>query len=260
MTDPRARRLAAVRAKIAALEGAGSARRGTLPFGAPEIDDCFPEGGLPLGRWHEIAGEGMDAEVSAAPAAFAALLAAPLLRRGHGVWILRRDDLYAPGLAGLGLAAERMIAVSVRDTTEALGVMEEALCAAGVSVVIAEAETVDLAVGRRLQLACERGGATGFVLRRTPYGGGSSRPQKAAAAATRWRVRAAPSAPAPLGLGSPRWEVSLERCRGGRTGAWLLEASRIFTWEARDDAHPLRLVAGLGARELAPAPSIRRSA
>ena len=48
------------------------------------------------------------------------------------------------------------------------------------------------------------------------------------AAATRWRIASAPSEPAAgeLGLGAPRWRVTLERCRGGRTGAWILEAWR----------------------------------
>ena len=202
-------------------------------------------------------------ETSAAPAAFAALMAAPLARLGEAVWVLRRDDLWAPGLAGLGFPPERLIQVCARDEAEALAVMEDALSTVGVSAVFGEVEAVDLTAGRRLQLACEARGATGFVLKRRPFGGTGKREPAGSAAATRWRISSAPSEPpaGEFGLGAPRFRVALERCRGGRTGAWILEAQEAFSWEAGDVAHPLRLVAELGDRELAPAqPAHRRAA
>jgi protein ImuA len=203
----------------------------------------------------------MEAETGAAPAAFAALAAAPLTRRGEAVWILRRDDLWAPGLAGLGFPPEKLICVCARDDADALAVMEDALGAVGVACVVAEVEDVDLTAGRRLQLACERRGTTGFVVRRRPFGGQARREAAGSAAATRWRVASAPSEAVEFGLGAPRFRVSLERCRGGRTGAWILEAEKAYLWEAGDVAHPLRLVAPVGDRELAPAqPAERRRA
>lgn len=252
----------ALRAKIAAIEAGGRGASGVLAFGAPQVDGALPGGGLPLGRWHEVVGEGLEAETAAAPAAFAALMAAPLARRGEAVWVLRRDDLYAPGLVGLGFPTERLIQVCARDEVEALSVMEDALATVGIGAVFAEVDDVDLVAGRRLQLACERRGTTGFVIRRRPYGGGAGR-ATGSAAATRWRVAAEPSAPAPFGLGAPRWRAALERCRGGRTGAWILEASAAFdplTAGDADGAHPLRLVAELGDRQLAPAQPLRLTA
>jgi len=266
MSDPR--RLAAVRAKVSALETGGRPDCGRLGLGAPAVDAALG-GGLPLGRWHEIGGEGMEAETSAAPAAFTALLAAPLARRGWAVWVLRRDDLWAPGLEGLGFPPERLIQVCARDEAEALGVMEDALSTAGVAAVVGEVEAVDLTAGRRLQLACEKRGATGFVIRRRPFGGpslpkGAPREAPGSAAATRWRVASAPSEPpaGEFGLGAPRFAVALERCRGGRPGAWLFEAKSAFSQsgETWNGTHPLRLVADLGDRQLAPAPSVRRVA
>lgn len=264
MSDFRGKRLAALQAKIAALETGGRTGFGVLPFGAPAIDACLPGGGLPMGRWHEVGGEGLEAETGAAPAAFTALLAAPLARRGEAVWVVRRDDLWAPGLVGLGFPAERLIQVCARDEAEALAVMEDALATPGVACVVGEVEAVDLTAGRRLQLACERRGTTGFVIRRRPFGGTARREAAGSASATRWRVLSAPSEPPAheFGLGAPRFRVALERCRGGRTGAWILEAAGAYSQdtlygETADGAHPLRLVAGLGDRELAPANDLR---
>ncbi len=247
--------LAAIRAKIAALETGARADRGSLPFGDPRIDAHLPGGGLPLGRWHELAGEGLETETAAAPSAFAALMAAPLACRGEAVWVMRRDDLWAPGLSGLGFPAQRLIQVCARDEAEAFSVMEDALGAVGVAAVLGEVEEIDLTAGRRLQLACEKRGATAFVLRRRPYGGRPRREPAGSAAATRWRIASAPSEPGPneFGLGAPRWRAVLERCRGGRGGQWLFEAETAYSMEAGDGAHPLRLVAQLADRQLAPA-------
>src|SRR5690606_12695005 len=149
--------------------------------------------------------------------------------------------------------------VCVRDEAEALAAMEDALAAAGVSVALAEVEAVDLTAGRRLQLACEKRGGTGFVLRRRPYGGMPAAQASGTAAATRWRIASEPSerpdrrGPRDLRLGAPRWRVVLERCRGGRPGEFILEAQNAFTPESQngetpDGTHPLRLVAQLGDR------------
>jgi protein ImuA len=255
MSDFRARGLATLRAKIAAIEAGGRADSAFLPFGDQRIDARLPGGGLPLGRWHEVGGAGMEAETAAAPAAFTALMAAPLARRGEVVWVLRRDDLWAPGLLGLGFPPERLIQVCARDEAEALSVMEDALSTIGVAAVVGEVEAADLTAGRRLQLACEKRSATGFLIRRRPYGGQAKREATGSAAATRWRITSAPSEPpaGEFGLGAPRFEVELERCRGGRTGAWLFEAAQAYSLETPDVAHPLRLVAELGDRQLAPA-------
>jgi protein ImuA len=259
---PRGGRLQAVRAKIAAIEAGVRAESGALPFGDARIDGCLPGGGLPLGRWHEVCGEGMETETAAAPTAFTALMAAPLAARGEVVWVLRRDDLWAPGLVGLGFPPERLIQVCARDEAEALSVMEDALATVGVAAVVGEVEAADLTAGRRLQLACEKRAATGFLIRRRPYGGTAKREAAGSAAATRWRVASASSEPpaGEFGLGAPRFAATLERCRGGRTGAWLLEAVDAYSWEKTDVAHPLRLVADLGDRQLAPAQPLRHVA
>jgi protein ImuA len=238
-------RLEVLRAQLAVLEAGRRTSGEALAFGDPRIDQALPGGGLRLGCWHEAAGEGLDLETAAAAAAFVAALAAPLAARGAVVWVMRRDDLFAPGLAGLGFPAERLIQVVVRDDAEVLAALEDALAAPGVAAAVGEVEAVGLTAGRRLQLACEAHSGAGFIVRRRPFGGAVRVLPPGSAAATRWRITPAPSEPTPgePGLGPPRWAVRLERSRGGRTGMWLMEKS--------DGAFPLRVVADLGDRELA---------
>jgi protein ImuA len=242
--------LPALRAQIAAMQAGTRTPSGVLPFGDPRIDDCFPAGGLQRGGWHEVGGAGLEDETSAAPAVFSALLLRPLASSGAVVWVMRRDDLHTPGLAGLGFPTGRLIQVKARDEAEVLAVLEDALATVGVVAAVGEAETPDLKAGRRLQLACERRGALGILLRRRPYGGpaGKAREVSGSAAQTRWRVVAAPSQPPPgePGLGLPRWRVELERCRGGRPGAWILEQS-----EVAHGPHPFRLVSKLADHDVA---------
>lgn len=262
MSDFRASRIDAMRARIAAIEAGGRRASESLPFGDSRIDRHLPGGGLPLGRWHEITGPGLEVETAAAPAVFTALMAAPLAARGEVVWVLRRDDLWAPGLAGLGFPTGRLIQVCAQGEAESLSVMEDALATVGVAAVVGEVEAVDLTAGRRLQLACEKRGSTGFLIRRRPFGGQARRETGGSAAATRWHVGSAPSEPpvGDFGLGAPRFTVTLDRCRGGRTGAWLLEAAYAYDLEDCHGTHPLRLVAELGDRQLAPATPLRATA
>lgn len=257
MAGSREARLAALRGRIAAIEAGTRTPTPVLPFGDPTIDGCFPGGGLPLGGWHEVTGAGLEDETGAAPAAFVGLLLRPLVKTGVVVWIARRNDLFAPGLAGLGFPAGRLIQVRTRDEAETLSVLEDALSTQGVAAAVGEAEAPDLTAGRRLQLACEKRGGFGVLLHRRPYGGraGAVRTVSGSASFSRWKVASAPSAVPPddIGLGPPRWRVELERCRGGRPGSWILEQS-----EAGHGPHPFRLVSQLADHDVAPAePGLR---
>lgn len=239
-----------------ALAAACEPPRERLLFNDADVDGCLG-GGLVLGRWHEIGGEGLEGETAAAPGAFSALIVGAIVRRadaagGVAAWIGRRDDLHGPGLVQLGVPIERLILIKAPDETGVLAAMEEAARAAGVVAVVGEVAGVDLVAGRRLQLACETGGATVLLVRRRPFGGPSrNAAAKSGGAASRWRIAGAPSETffGEPGLGPPRWRVALERCRGGRPGAWIMEKS--------DAAFPLRVVARLGDRDLEAAPSFR---
>lgn len=213
-----------LRIAIARIERGGPAANGeTLPFGIPAIDAVLPGGGLATAALHEVVGTGIDAEFAAAPALFAAGLLAR--RPGPVLWILQSQDLFAPALAAVGLHPDRVIYAEVGggNGAEALLVMEEGLRHPGLAGVVAEVSArVTLSASRRLHLAAQAGGAMALMLRRRTQAEG------AIAAVTRWRIAPMPSQPlmsgAIPGLGPMRWRLELTRCRGGRTGNWIVEA------------------------------------
>jgi protein ImuA len=257
--------LGALRARVAAIETASARPGRVLPIGDARVDGRLPGGGLQRGRWHELTGAGLEGETAAAMAGFAARLAVGLATvwggasgsgRGETVWIARRDDLYPPGALSLGLDSDRLLRVAVKRDADALAAAEDALRTPGVVTVAAEVEVLDLTAGRRLQLACEKTGATGLILRRrAALKAGDGARDGAGAAASRWRIATAPSETEQAGfsgLGPPRWRLALERCRGGRTGVWIVECG--------DGPIPVRVVAQLGDHDLATTPSRRLAA
>ena len=216
--DPR---LTDLRAEIGRLErGRGAVLPPVLPLGIAALDGHLPFRGLPLKRLHEVAAAG-ERDAGAALGFLLALLDRVMRAEpGPVLWCGRRPDLYAPALAALGFDPARLIVVRARTETDRLWAFEEGLRTRGLAVAVAELEKpLDLAGSRRLQLAAEKG-ATGFALR---LDGGEA---AASAVETRWRIAAAPSLPPAedlSGVGDPRWQVTLERCRGGRPGHWLME-------------------------------------
>lgn len=201
----------ALRARIWALERSSAEPARTLSV-AEAIDAALPWGGLPLACLHEIVA------ADGAGIGFAAVLLGRLAAHGPVLWCRPRhagETPYPPGLEAFGLAGEALLVVNGRDRTELLWAMEEGLRCPRVGAVVAEVDRLDLTAGRRLQLAAEAGGVTGFLL--LPRA-------NAAAGTTRWCVSAAPSADTPWqGLGDARWRVALERCRGGVPRAWTAE-------------------------------------
>ena len=95
-------KIAALRAKVAAIESGGQADAGVLPFGDVGLDDRLPGGGLPLGRWHEIVSPGLE---TAAPVEQSA--AGPLSQREREILILVAEGLSGPMIADrLGLKSK----------------------------------------------------------------------------------------------------------------------------------------------------------
>lgn len=212
-----------LRARIDRIQGGRRRAKLALAFGIDPLDERLPEGGLSRGVTHEIAGGGQNAGDGPAAALFAAGIAART--RGKVLWCLSRPDLFAPALAQVGLAPDRVIYVEAKDEKTVLACMEEGLAHGGPVVVVGEVARLSMTASRRLNLAAEKTGCLAILLRRW------SRPNEAAdvgrptAAATRWRISASSAAPLPVpGIGRARWRVELIRCRGGTTADLELEA------------------------------------
>ena len=203
-----------------------AARTQSLPLGIEAIDQALPTGGIRLGALHEAASAGPDTEHAAAATLFAAGILARL--EGPVLWVLRQADLFAPGLAGVGLQPDRIVFAEAGK--HVLPVMEEGLRHAGLAAVVAEhTGRLSLVASRRLQLAAEQAGILAILIRRSPSFDDPAL-NEPTAAVTRWRIAALPSPPAlphapdTPGLGRARWKLDLTRCRGGEPGSWIVEA------------------------------------
>jgi protein ImuA len=206
--------LAALRARVSRLEGAGRVQPdlATIPVceGLP-----LPGRGLARAAVHEVLAD--------SPGCGTAFCAVLLARTGGTVlWIASgRNSLLAwpPGLARCGLDPANLVIVRAERWQDALWAMEEALrCPAVTGAILASDGRLDLTATRRLQLAAEAGGALGLLLRP------DAAKAEPSAAATRWRVA---SLGAGRGLEDPRWRLELLRVRGARPdGPWAV------TWRA----------------------------
>ena len=253
----RAERLAALRRAVARLEsGSPDAAPAHLSLGLPEIHRHLPGPGLSLGALHEV----LAASHGDRPAAFGfvAALAARTLgaRRGAAVLVATRRSLadfgqvHGAGLRALGVDPGRLLLVETRNDTDALWAMEEALKPDAAPAVVAGAieGRLDLTMSRRLNLAAATSG-TPLLLLRSPAAAGTS------AAATRWRVAAAPAGRDRFGaFAGACWSVALERCRNGRGGQWLIGwdhvADRFHLAEVVADRAPAEGASSKGAGRL----------
>jgi protein ImuA len=218
----RSERLQALIAEVQAIAPVCRADVPSLPFGIAALDSKLASGGLASAALHEIAGETASLGDDAAATLFVAGIAARA-SQGDVLWIMDRPDLFAPGLAGAGIPASRLIQVEAGKDADALAVMEEALRHGALSAVVCEVARIGMTATRRLQLAAEEGGTMALVLRRWRRAAEDPLAQPSSAL-TRWRIACAPSEPLPVpGVGRARWQVSLVRQRGGDPQSWLLE-------------------------------------
>ena len=145
-----------LREQIQRLEGAPLRAWTVLPFGVEAIDARLPGGGLALGALHDVAGDGN--------AAFAAGIAAQT--KGNVLWCITRQDLFAPALAQVGLAADRVIYVDACDEKSVLACFEERVRHGGLGAVVAEVARLSMTSSRKLSLAAEASDSITIAVRR----------------------------------------------------------------------------------------------
>jgi protein ImuA len=223
MSAARELALADLRERIATLEGGVAKRKSCLPFGVREIDSVLPGGGLSHGALHEFAGGGSGTVDGAAAALFVAGIAART--KGKVVWCLTRPDLFFPALAQAGLHPNRVIFVEADKEEDVLASMEEALGYGGLGAVVGELVRLPMTASRRLQLAAEKTGTMGIVVRRWRRQTEANDFGQPTASMTRWRVSVLPSEELPVpGVGRARWLLELMRSRAGECAEFCVGA------------------------------------
>ncbi len=247
-------RITALRQAVAKLETAApGAKPQHLSLGVPEVQAHLPGPGLACGVLHEVAAGSHGDRPAAFGFLFALTAAALRSRPGPAVLVATRRalaDFGRPcghGLAQLGLDVGRLLIVETSTDKDALWTIEDTLRSEARPAMVAGAISgnLDLTTSRRLNLAAAAH-ATPLVLLRTPVAAGTS------AAATRWRIAAAPAARDRFGaFAGPRWRVALERCRNGRPGHWLIEWNHV--------AHCFSLVEGVADRAPVARAGLRRA-
>jgi protein ImuA len=143
------------------------------------------------------------------------------------------------GLRALGLDPARLILVETAHHKDTLWAVDEALRSDAPGAVAAMIDKLDLKLSQRLHLAAQEAGVALFLLRpAVPSPVGREWRGEASAAATRWRIGAAPAARDRFGMfARPRWHLKLERVRNGRPGEWTVEYDHV--------AHRFSLAAAL---------------
>ncbi len=248
----RIHRLAALRQVLAKLEkGREHGRPELLSLAVPYLRDHLPKPGLACGVLHEVVATAHGDKPTALGFVLALMASALTLRPGPAVVVISRRALvdfgrpYGHGLRQLGIDTQRVVLVETRTEKDALWALEEALRSEARPAAVAGVTGggLDLTTSRRLNLAAAAFGTPLLLLR----AGGLGAPT---AAATRWRIGAAPAVRDRFGaLVRWQWHAALERCRNGRPGQWLIEwnhvAHRFGLAEGVADSTP---AAGAGLR------------
>jgi protein ImuA len=199
-----------LRERLDCLEGTARRFSRTIPI-AGAIDRWMPHGGLPAGCIHEVKGASLANALG-----FSALLAARAAGdQGNIVYISPDRSLHPLGLLPYGVRLDQLLLVHTRRAQDLAWAVMESLRCPQVSAVLTVWSGVDLTDSRRLQLAAEGSGATGFLL-----GNAASAP--IAAPITRWKV-SSHAGQRGQRFDEPAWKLDLLYCRGGRPGSWTIE-------------------------------------
>src|SRR5688572_6703205 len=163
------------------------------------------------------------------------------------IWSDPRGEIYPPALAALGFDLAQTYLLRTNSDEDESWAVAECLRCRGVGAVIAApspARAMTRTEARRLQLAAERGGSVGILLRQTGRG------DHVYAAATRWKI-------SPL-VGErtvQRWTIQLLHGHGGRVGNTV-----ILEWCREREKHSVRAVEKLADRPAAPKAAERATA
>jgi len=195
---------------------AGKQQKSTVDLGG--LNNAFPQGSFPIGALHEF--HAFTLESHAASMGFlSGILGSLTAVAGTVLWITATQNMHPPALTAFCIAPERVVFIHLKKEKELQWAVEEALKCSALTAVVAEMQSLDFTTSRKLQLATEGSGVTGFIVRRNARAIGTT------ACAARWKISPVPSiAENGLpGLGFPRWNVELLKVRNGKAGTWQME-------------------------------------
>jgi hypothetical protein len=235
----------------------GASKQKTFTTGLSALDELLPGGAFARGAVHELL-----VLPSHPPPLFAALLLARCaiqenhrfhrlhrlknpnsesvksvesvvhsLSWGAIVWCDPLHALYPPAVAAMGVPLDRLFLLHPKTVADENWAVTECLRCRGVAATVASPRRLSRIEARRFQLAAERGGGVGLLLR--PF----DRTAQIYAAATRWLV-----GPCRGERTVQRWKMQLIHGHGGRVGQGvILENHRdTGTLQARVQVHPVR--------------------
>ncbi len=196
--------------KVPAADSAGS-------VGLGEIETAFPNHIFPTGAVHEFIGD--SPEGTAACEGFIAGILKALQKNRACLWTGVSRKAFPQALTAFNVEPEKIVFADVSTEKEVLWIAEEALKCKELSAVIGEVRELNFAQSRRLQLAVEKSGVTGFFIRT------DIRKINATACVARWKITPLPSEPEKgmPGVGFPRWNVELLKVKNGNPGIWTVE-------------------------------------
>jgi len=182
------------------------------------INHSFPNSQFPLGVNHEFICNDHES-LTASSGFIAGILSSLLQKAGAVVWISSTHTIFPPALISFGINPAQLIFIRLRNRNLVLWTIEEALKCEGLTAVVGEPSFIDLAISRRLQLATEQSGVTGFLLRT------KQQTLNTTACTCRWQIHPLQSETEDglPGIGFPRLKVELLKVRSGRPGKWELE-------------------------------------
>ncbi len=182
------------------------------------IQQAFPNGEFAVGAVHEFLAP-LTEDAAATCGFISGIIASLMKSSGACIWITSSKIIFPPALRSYGVVPEKIIFIHLKKEKEILWTMEEALKCKGLSAVVGEMHELNFTASRRLQLAVEESGVTGFVLRQQP------RNLNTTACLTRWKISHLSSEfeDEMPGVGFPRWKVELLKVRNGQPGSWLVE-------------------------------------
>lgn len=181
------------------------------------VDQAFAGKVFPVGVVHELISH-TQPDAVATNAFVTALLGQLMQGDGMCLWVGTRRTVFPPALQLFNVNPDRVIFITPNRPRDVLWVIEESLKCSAVVAVVGEIRSLGFTESRRLQLAVEESGVTGFIHRNQPGN------VNTVACHTRWHITTLASMPGDMpGVGYPRWNVQLEKVRNGKPGMWQAE-------------------------------------